>query len=473
MKRRFCADKFCGEKKYSYLCIVNGKEQRQCFWWYNTFKAYLRLVHETLMIRRRYTIGTENIPRKGERFFITCNHQNTANDPLNIVFALPLRWHICALARANVFELHSLITRFLHWIGLLPAFRFGWEGGQGIERNFSSFNLVAQRINAGQPVIVFPEAGHTQGHWIGHFTTGTVRMAFLAAEADGWQHDIKLLPTAHHYSDYFDVRTDFLWMVDEPISLQPYYETYREHPNETMRQVRDLLYARIHAMMLDEGKTDYEEKDFLRLSAFNPVMQKISLRDKCVNADLRNAIPLPERLEADKQFVEKLCSSPHYAEIVTTTKELMSAEQQLGVTDNDIALPLPSLAVVGWIVALVLLLPLWLISLWPHAVCYAGPPLMLKEDKMFRNSYRYIMSVLILYPLAAIITLAIGIAIGLWWQTMIWIALWLPLGVFSHWYYRHLLRVGRAIRAMRPHDHINSLRARLSHLLTTDCLISK
>ena len=152
-------------------------------WRYRLMKNYLKFLHEQLLVRRRYTTGIEKLPKKGERYFIVCNHQNTANDPLNIVFALPLRQHICALARANVFSVNPVFTRFLYWIGLLPAFRFGWEGAEGLENNFESFDIVAERINAGFPVIVFPEAGHTQGHYLDRFTTGTVRMAFHAANS--------------------------------------------------------------------------------------------------------------------------------------------------------------------------------------------------------------------------------------------------------------------------------------------------
>ena len=72
--------------------------------------------------------------------------------------------------------IHPKITSFLHWVGMVPAFRFGFEGGEGIESNFSSFDQVSERLNAGYPFVVFPEAGHTQGHYLGRFTTGTVRI---------------------------------------------------------------------------------------------------------------------------------------------------------------------------------------------------------------------------------------------------------------------------------------------------------
>ena len=54
------------------------------------YKWYINLINSTLMIRNRYTVGKENIPAKGEKYFIACNHQNAANDAINIAFAYPV-----------------------------------------------------------------------------------------------------------------------------------------------------------------------------------------------------------------------------------------------------------------------------------------------------------------------------------------------------------------------------------------------
>lgn len=415
-----------------------GKTREEIVTWrYRAFKRYLRLINDTLLFRRRYVVGSERLPKEGERFIIVCNHQNTANDPLNIIFSLPQHWHVCAMARANVFQVHPLVTRFLNWIGLTPAFRFGWEGGKGLEQNFESFDKLAERVNSAFPTIVFPEAGHTQGHYLGNFTTGTVRMAFYAAKANGWQEDIKIVPTAHHYSDFFDVQTEFLWMVGQPVSLQPYYEQFQEHPNSVMRDITQRLHESIQQMMLDEGEDDYDVKDFIRRSALNPAtLQEMAL---------------PERLQRDKAFMQQLRSSTSYNEILATAKELKTAEERAGVDDITVEKRTGILTVIAWTLLLIALLPLWMVSLWPHAVCYALPPRLIRTDKMFTNSYRYVMSALLLYPLAAIITLATGIAAGWWWQTLIWLLLWIPLGRFCWWYYQKSRRLKRTCcRLMQP-----------------------
>ena len=258
-----------------------------------------------------------------------------------------------------------------------------------------------------------------------------------------WHHG------SHHYSDYFDVRTDFLWMIGDPISLKPYYEDYQEHPNSVMRNITQDIRDRIQHMMLDEGKDDYEILDYLRCSALNPATMK--------------QLTLPERLEADKQFISQLNKNPEKQTIIQMTTKLRELEQQAGIDDMTVAQKPVWLSTCAWIILLLALLPSWVVSLWPHAICYSLPPRLIRKDKMFTNSYRYIMSVLLLYPLFALVTLLVmGIGWGLWWQALVWILLWVPLGKYAWWYYQRLRQTKRALcYLLKPHriKDIESIRS--------------
>ena len=103
------------------------------------------------------------------------------------------------------------------------------------------------------------------------------------------------------------------------------------------------------------------------------------------------------------------------------------------------------------------LLPLWIVSLWPHIICYWAPLALLKEDKMFTNSYRLILSIVILYPLFALITLLVmGLGFGMWWQALVWILLWIPIGKYCWWYSQ---RAHNVIRALRYLTHPSEVKA--------------
>ena len=180
--------------------------------------------------------------------------------------------------------------------------------------------------------------------------------------------------------------------------------------------------------------------------------------------------PLPQRLEADQRFAQLLNEHPQYQDIISLANELHEHEKRLGIDEATLQQRPTWWQAVGSIVLLLLLLPLWIVSLWPHGLCYRLPVLLLKTDKMFTNSYRYILSALILYPLFALLTLLVmGICWGWWWQALLWILLWIPTGRFAWWYYSLLRRIRRALHylcaARADLQHIWDLQHRISSLL--------
>lgn len=401
---------------------------------YTILKKMLRPFHDHLLLRSRKVVGWHNLPQRGERFFIACNHENTANDPLNIIFAMPDDMRIGALARANVFYLSEPITRFLRWLGLKPAFRAGWEGGDALEKNKESFREIAQTVNSGEPFIVFPSAGHSQGHYIPPLTTGIVRMAFYALEQNGWSEDVKIVPTSLFYDDYFALRSDLMWTIGQPISLIGYKEYYTEHQFQALRLVRGEIRRRIEQLTLVEGDDHYREIDFLRRTSLCEAQGDVE-----------------ERFNAIRLFVDAVMQNERLEEIVAEAHELRLREQAFGMVDGDDSIAGEShsgLKAAGGLVAALVLLPLWIVSLWPAALVYHLPTLLLKEDKMFTNSYRFIIGVLVLYPLFAITTLSVGIAVGHWVTALVWIALWLPLGQFCWHYWQELRRTLIRLRCL-------------------------
>lgn len=90
---------------------------------------------------------------------------------------------------------------------------------------------------------------------------------------------------------------------------------------------------------------------------------------------------------------------------------------------------------------------------------------------MFVASYRFVLSAVFLYPLAALLTLAVvGAAMHLWLAALVWILLWLPIGVAAIYYYRNLrVVVGLVRRIAKPRSAgpISWLRRRIKIMLST------
>ncbi|MBQ0056264.1 MAG: 1-acyl-sn-glycerol-3-phosphate acyltransferase [Bacteroidales bacterium] len=422
-------------------------------WLYKAFvECYLRYSNNLMMIRKHYVVGLENLPQLGERFFIVSNHQNAANDPINIAFSLPRDRRIGFMTRADAFNLNSSFSKLIRWLGLVPVFRAGWEGAEALEKNNDSFDEISTKINDGMPIVVFPEGTHAQGHYLLPLSTGTARMAFHVAEQNGWKEDIKILPVAHHYEDYFNVQHDFLLTIGQPISLKPYYEEYQSKPYTVLRRVKKQMCEQIQQMMLDEGETDYEVKDFLRTSLLNESTRR------------GRSVALPERLAIDKKFIASLIQSPNYSEIIPLAKQMKDTEDRLGIDDSDTlyadsSTAVQTLKLAGSAIIDLILLPLWIISLWPNLLCYRIPLLLLKTDIMFVNTFRFILNVLVLYPLFALITTAVIGFNANWTIALIYLAFYPSITLFSWYEWLHIRQTIRRFRVLTHGTEIASLKA--------------
>ena len=196
---------------------------------YRLFRSYLRFLHDKVYYKNVYRINEKAIPADGTPLIIVSNHQNCLNDPLGVVVSFRDR-KLNVITRADVFAYHPLANKFLRGIGLLPAFRINYEGEAALAKNEETFKMTESTLLDGNTILMFPEAGHQDKHWLGTFSYGYTKMAFQAAEAGNFEKEIFILPSCNHYSDYFGIQNQYLVKYGEKISLKPFYELYKTKP---------------------------------------------------------------------------------------------------------------------------------------------------------------------------------------------------------------------------------------------------
>lgn len=415
-----------GEEKY-----LGGKG-------YQWYKHYARFMNRHLMYRVEY-IGKENLPALGEPCMIVSNHQNCANDPLNLLLGLENESHPYVIARGNVFSWHKLITKFFLWLGMLPAFRLDFEGQESLSKNAETIRISGGKMLEGNRLIMYPEGTHQDKHWLGDFSFGYTRLAFETAARDGFAHNIKIVPSAHHYADYFEPGVDVVIRFGQPISLSDYYELYKTKPRTAQRQVNELVRKQIEDMMLDIRDLEhYDDIDWLRQSEVNVQRDNVH----CTKA-------LSAQLEADKRLVEGLkAKDEHFwAEV----REIREEEERLGITERDIINKKSWGVTLLSILAQIILSPLWLVSLYPNIFHYNIQRLLLKTDKMYTNSWRFVVPVVVGMPFFFILTVLVcGLAWGLWWQSALWmlLAVW-PLSEFALREWKWMKATWRNVRLLK------------------------
>ena len=376
-----------------------------------TFRTYLQYVNSWLYFRKEHIVG---LPIDGTPVVVVSNHQNCLNDPLCVCLKLTDR-RMNFIARANVFK-NPIFNKALRAMGLLPAYRMSHEGFGAINKNRETMDDAGQALTDGETLMLYPEADHQDKRWLGKFKLGYLRIAFEAAEKMNFEQDVMILPSCNHYSNYFHARTDMLIKFAEPISLKPYYERYKEAPRETMMEVNTIVRDTIQQMMLHiEDLDHYEEIDFIRESSYGR---------KYAKEHGYKFNYLPSRLLSDQKLVAELQRA--YTEnkeemegVYADTRLYAEGLKELNIRDwlfiHNPGIEAPILRGLG----LLLLLPLFIVSIIPTALLFIIPKIFLNiliKDQMFISSFNVGVSVFVSVPICLIIpSILLWIFAGFWW----------------------------------------------------------
>lgn len=390
------------------------KTPREHPWFIKAFRTYLQYVNSGMYFRKEHVIGIENVPANGTPVVLVSNHQNCLNDPLCVCLKLTDR-RMNFLARANVFK-NPIFNKALRAMGLLPAYRMGYEGYKEVLRNQETIDDACQALADGETVMLYPEAGHQDKRWLGIFKLGYLRIAFAAAEKMEFKQDVVVLPSCNHYSNYFHARTDMMIKFGKPISLMPYYEHYQEAPRETMMEINKIVRAAIQEMMLHVDDLEhYDQIDFLRENGygeryarnhgfkFNYLPSKLLSDQKLVDALQKASEEKPEEME----------------EIYKDTAYFAGELKRLNIRDWLFAKKsgVGGAALRG--LGLLLLLPLFIVSIIPTFLLFLIPKIFLKKlikDQMFVSTFNVAVSALITVPICLIIPIVLlWVYLGFWW----------------------------------------------------------
>ena len=424
---------------------------------YRVFKHYVRFLHSRVFYKKVYYIGKENIPEQGVPVVFASNHQNCACDPLLLLLGLENESHPYVVARGDVFGKSPIADKFFNWLGLVPAFRLNFDGAEALQKNEAMLATTEQKLLEGNRLIIFPEGGHQDKHYLGEFSFGYTRLAFQAAEKANFEKDIVIVPCCNHYSDYFEVKTEALYRFGEPVHLQSYYELYKTKPRTAQREVNKIVRQRIQAMMLDvQDVENYDVVEFLMDKGVRiKDARRISIDSENSNTKVISPLscvlypsskqPLPVRLEAEKAVVAALAKEkaeqPEVFEARCKEVRNILAECKKRHLDYRNLHKGSVWRALGYTLLSLLILPVWIVSLWPNLLLYTLPLMFLKTDKMFTNTWRLILAVVVGVPFFLLLTLFVaGFGFGWWWQALAWILLY-PLTVDIAWYgWKHLQR---------------------------------
>lgn len=364
-------------------------------------RTYLGFVSNKIFYHKVYTVGRDRMPNDGSPTVLVQNHQNCLCDPLALVFILSDR-KPRFLARASVFK-NPILNKVIRALGALPTYRLRFDGKDAAAKNQGTLDEVAECLSRGETVVLYPEGKHQDKRWLGDFAPSYLKMAFGAAEADNFEREVFIMPSAHHYSSYLLPREDMVVYFDEPISLKPYYELYREQPRVALVQVNEIVRSRVADMMLNiTDLENYKEIDFLRQSEYG---------DRYATRKGLDATHLPDKLQADKLLVARLdelkAEQPEaIGSLYDDIRYLRKGLEKLRLGDRTfVDRPTIGGAVLAGLL-LLLLLPLFLYGAGLTWFAFLLPYLIGRyaiKDKQFRGTIYLAVTLLLTYPLCGIV----------------------------------------------------------------------
>ncbi|MDR1005869.1 MAG: 1-acyl-sn-glycerol-3-phosphate acyltransferase [Bacteroidales bacterium] len=424
---------------------------------YRLFKMYVGFIHNHLLYRHFHVINPENIPPEGVPLLIVSNHQNCLNDPLGVVFTFKDR-KPKFIARADIFMIHPLTNRILRSLGLLPAFRLGFEGRRMIKNNDKTFESASNELIDGRTVMMFPEAGHQDKRWLGNFSLAYTKLVFQAAEKSNFEKEIFVLPSCNHYSQYDGFQTDFLIKFGTPVSAKPFYELFRKQPRKAQMELNNLVRKQIEDLMLDiRDLSNYEAIDFIRNT----------YGDKFAKSNGYRSNHLPDRLLSDKMLCKHL-ETFNEQFIYDSAIKYKHFLTKFGLTDMQFRYQPTKIKVFIRFVLLLCLLPLWVVSLVPNILIYTFPKIITRKmtDKMFKSTMLIGSAVFITIPLlygGLFLTIALAFNI---YAALIYLLVSPLLILFAWYYYQRLLYLWKDIRFLwiknkRPFQKMKQLHDKL------------
>lgn len=204
------------------------------------------------------------------------NHQNSFMDPALGAAVIPQQ--LTFFGRADVF-VKPWAKLLLNQLKLYPIFRIR-DKVNTVSMNEPVFDFAANTLNAGNPILLFPEANNDKRYRLRTLHKGFARMAFLAADKNGWQKDILILPLGLQFDSHENFQSRVLLSFGKPISLFDYKTLYLNNPSEALNKIRTDVSQAMKPLMLhiDDLKDYHHYAEAVKMMVVHS--KKLSLADR-------------------------------------------------------------------------------------------------------------------------------------------------------------------------------------------------
>jgi 1-acyl-sn-glycerol-3-phosphate acyltransferase len=419
---------------------MSRKNIRKFSWSYELVRKLTVLYHR-LYYRKLKMIYREKIPVNKPVIF-ALNHQNALMDPLSVVYTLP--GQSVFMARADIFR-KKWIARLLYFLKILPAYRIR-DGFHSVDQNKEVFKEVISVLENNGSMGLFPEGSHLGEKRLRPLKKGAARLALLAEEANGFSHDVFIVPVGLDYSNYYNAGSDLLIVIGDPISSSAYREQYLENPVTAINNLTNDLAGEMKKVMINIDSEEHYQTIRDAVMMYFPIeLKKQKLRFSLWN-NFRIKKELSEKITSDINSKEKqlLALKQDLDQYHAETKKFKLRDQQIS---NPFSNPV-SLFIKSCIS--LILLPLHLYGMILNYLPYRIPIYLTRKikDPHFISSIRWGTGILTFIPWHLLTIILSFIIFNQFLLGLVFI-ISLPLtGIFTFYHYKHLKKLRADFRWM-------------------------
>lgn len=389
--------------------------------------------------------GREHMLKKGP-LIIAANHPNTLMDPL--IVASLMSQQIGFVGNASIFS-NALVARILRGFKVIPIYRKKDVTDGAPPDNRFAFSKCHEFLGQGGTLLIFPEGTSIYELKLREIKTGTARIALSYAAQPEWGDDLQILPVSLDYSDAIQFRSSLSVTVSPPIAVADQLPEYEQDAytgvNALTEAIRKKLARHIphtqdkaQERFLKDAHTFYTEYVDASANLFSHPRRSLIVRKALATALMQLQQVRP----------------PLYAELEQTVnqyfQELHAQRLSPGFFNDQFRARSPWLVQLGYVLTLVLLLPVYVIGLLTNYLPYILPGQLFKAlriDIEYRTSVTLVAGIL-LFPLYYyLMLLGLSHYVPLhWWTVLGAIAVFASCGYGAMYYYTEWTRWRRVTR---------------------------
>lgn len=227
-------------------------------------------------------LGKENIPRD-EPLIIAPNHLNALMDAIAILSLPPSNLVRVFLARADIFNLHKFIVRFIRFAKLMPAFRIR-DGYENLEKNRASFQEAEEALLNNAAIVIMPEGNQGEEKNIRPLVKGIFRIAFNTQEHMPSGKTVKILPIGIDMGDPVKFGKHIIINIGKPIDVNDYMHLYHSNQATAINQIKNKLKMDLENLAQNLATEKYYKTYETAIDAIsNDMLKELQLCDTTVN----------------------------------------------------------------------------------------------------------------------------------------------------------------------------------------------